>query len=151
MKKSSTMFLKMAVILIGLSILVLGIIGMPWLINNPVNSEYSPILYPIITGMYLTAIPFFIALYHAIQLLNYIDRTQAFSTLSVKSLKIIKNCAFTITGLYVLLMPFVFFLADKDDAPGIVIFGMAFVFATLVVAVFASVLQKLLEEINNRN
>lgn len=42
-------------------------------------------------------------------------------------------------------MPFFYLLAEKDDAPGIILIGMVFVFAAFVVAVFAAVLQKLLK------
>src|SRR5690554_5872369 len=121
-------------------------IGLIWLPNNPVNSEYSFILYPIVIGMYGSVIPYFAALYQAIKLLNYMDKNQAFSELSVKALKNIKYCAMTISGLYVVLIPFVVLLADRDDAPGALLFGMIPIFASLVITVFAAVLQRLLQE-----
>jgi hypothetical protein len=146
MKRGSTIFLKLAVFLIGSPVLALGIFELYWLFNNPVNPDYGHILYPIVVGMYVSAIPFFVALYQAFKLLSYIDKNQAFSELSVKSLQIIKFCAMTISGLYVVILPFVFLVADLDDAPGLVIVGMVPVFASLVIAVFAAVLQKLLQE-----
>lgn len=146
MKRSSTIFLKIAVIFIGLPILVLCILGFPWLVKNPVNPNYAFILYSIVIGLYLTAIPFFIALYQAIRLLNFIDLKQSFSDLSVGSLRIIKICAFTISGLHALMTPFSFLLAEMDDAPGIILISMVFVISSLVVGVFAAVLQKLLKE-----
>lgn len=146
MKRGSTIFLKLAVFLIGSPVLALGIYGLPWLANNPVNPDYAHILYPIVIGMYVSVIPFFVALYQSFKLLSYIDKNQAFSELSVKSLQIIKFCAMTISGLYVVILPFVFLAADLDDAPGLVIVGMVPVFASLVIAVFAAVLQKLLQE-----
>ena len=96
--------------------------------------------------MYVSVIPFFVALYQAFKLLSYIDKNQAFSELSVKALKNIKFCAMTISGLYVVIMPFVFLVADLDDAPGLVIIGMVPIFASMVIAVFAAVLQRLLQE-----
>ena len=146
MKRGTTLFLKLAVFLIGSPVLALGIFGLYWLPNNPVNPDYAHILYPIVIGMYVSVIPFFIALYQAFKLLSYIDKNQAFSELSVISLKNIKFCAMTISGLYVVILPFVFLVADLDDAPGLVIVGMVPVFASMVIAVFAAVLQKLLKE-----
>jgi len=146
MKRGTTLFLKLAVFLIGSPVLALGIFGLYWLPNNPVNPDYAHILYPIVVGMYVSVIPFFIALYQAFKLLSYIDKNQAFSELSVISLKNIKFCAMTISGLYVVILPFVFLVADLDDAPGLVIVGMVPVFASMVIAVFAAVLQKLLKE-----
>ena len=146
MKRGSTIFLKIAVFLIGSPVLALGIFGLYWLPNNPVNPDYAHILYPIVIGMYVSVIPFFVALYHAFKLLSYIDKNQPFSELSVKSLKNIKFCAMTISGLYVVILPFVFLIAELDDAPGLIIVGMIPVFASMVIAVFAAVLQKLLKE-----
>ncbi|MFY0758822.1 DUF2975 domain-containing protein [Metabacillus dongyingensis] len=146
MKHGSTLFLKIAVFLIGTPVLALCIFGLPWLANNPANPDYAHILYPILIGMYVSAIPFYIALYTAFKLLSYIDKNQAFSELSVKALKKIKFCAITISGLYVVIMPFVFLVADLDDAPGLIIIGMVPIFASMVIAVFAAVLQRLLQE-----
>jgi len=43
-------------------------------------------------------------------------------------------------------MPLVYVLAEDEDAPGLILFGTAFVFAPLVIAFFAAVLQKLLKQ-----
>ena len=146
MKQGTTFFLKAALILIGLPVLALSIVGFIWLMRNPANPDYDQLLYPIVIGMYVSAIPFFIALYQAFKLLNHIDRNQAFSDLSVKALKNIKFCALIIGGLYVVMLPFVFGVAQMDDAPGLVLVGMVPVFASFVITVFAAVLQRLLQE-----
>jgi len=41
-------------------------------------------------------------------------------------------------------MPFNYLLADLDDAPGLILMGIVPIFASIVIAVFAAVLQKLL-------
>ncbi|WP_210471528.1 DUF2975 domain-containing protein [Sporosarcina sp. 6E9] len=146
MKRGSTFFLKIAVFLIGAPVLALGIFGVTYLVNNPANPDYAHILYPIVIGMYVSVIPFFVALYQAFKLLSYIDKSQAFSDMSVVALKKIKYCALIISGLYAVILPFVFLVADLDDAPGLVIIGMVPVFASMVIAVFAAVLQRLLQE-----
>jgi hypothetical protein len=146
MKHGSTLFLKIALFLIGSPVLALCIFGLVWLPNNPANPEYAYMLYPIVIGMYVAAIPFFVALYQAFKLLSYIDNNQAFSELSVKALKKIKFCAITISGLFVVILPFVFLVADLDDAPGLIIIGMVPIFGSMVIAVFAAVLQRLLQE-----
>lgn len=43
-------------------------------------------------------------------------------------------------------MPLFYLIAEADDAPGIILIGMLLIFAALVIAVFAAVLQKLLQE-----
>jgi hypothetical protein len=146
MKRGSTLFLRMAVFLIGIPVLALCIFGLTWLPKNPANPDYAHILYPIVIGMYVSVIPFFGALFQAFKLLGHIDKNQAFSELSVKALKNIKICAISISVLYAIILPFVFMVADLDDAPGLVIVGMVPVFASMVIAVFAAVLQRLLQD-----
>ncbi|PFE05100.1 DUF2975 domain-containing protein [Bacillus cereus] len=146
MKQVSTLFLKIAVMLIGIPILALCIFSLPWLANNPVNPDYAHILYPVLIIMYVSVLPFFIALYQAFRLLIYIDKSKAFSELSVRALKNIKYCAITISVLYAVGMPFFYFIAEIDDAPGIILIGLVVIFASMVIAVFAAVLQKLLKE-----
>jgi len=148
LKRGSTNFLKLAVIFLGIPILALCIFVLPILAKDAAesNSEFAYVLYGIVIVMYLSAIPYFVALYQAFKLLSYIDKNKAFSEISVKSLKNIRNCAITISGLHLLGLPFFFIFAQLDDAPGVVLVGMLFIFAPLVIAVFAAVLQKLLQE-----
>lgn len=146
MKQYSTIFLRIAVILIGIPVLALCIFGVSWLIKNPVNPDYAHILYPILIGIYLSAIPFYIALYKAFKLLRYIDKNKAFSQASVEALKHIKYCAITISTFYSIILPFVYLLAEKDDAPGLIIIGMVPIFASMAIAVFSAVLQRLLQD-----
>lgn len=146
MKQGTTLILKIAVFLIGIPVFALSMVGLPWLANNPVNPNYASILYPVLLGMYVSTVPFFIALYNAFKLLSYIDKNKAFSQISVKALKNIKHCAITISTLYVAVIPFVFLVAEKDDAPGLIIVGMFPIFASMVIAVFAAVLQRLLQD-----
>ncbi|KAA0561732.1 DUF2975 domain-containing protein [Bacillus sp. CH30_1T] len=143
--KRETLFLKIAVFLIGTPVLALCVFGLPWLAKDAAGSELAYLIYGILVVMYVSAIPFFVALYQAIRLLSYIDKNNAFSELSVKSLKNIKYCATTISIVYVAGMPLFYLMGEKDDAPGVILIGMMFVFAPLVIAVFAAVLQKLLK------
>ncbi|AGA67829.1 Protein of unknown function (DUF3036) [Desulfitobacterium dichloroeliminans LMG P-21439] len=139
-----TLFLKIAVFLIAAPVLALALLGIPWLATNPANPVYARVLYPIIAIMYLSTVPFFVALYQSFKLLSYIDKNEAFSDSSVKTLKKIKFCAMIISVLYVGCWPFVLGVAELDDAPGLAIVGMVPIFASMVIAVFAAVLEKLL-------
>lgn len=146
MKKYSTLFLRVSVILIGLPVLAAAIFLGVLICQGEANTEYSNMLYPIIIGLYGSMIPFYIALFKAFKLLNYIDTNKAFSKLSVDALKHIKYSANSISLIYILMMPFLFLLADKDDAPGLVLFGLIFIFASLIISFFATVLQRLLQD-----
>lgn len=143
--KQETLFLKIAVVLIGIPVLALCI-GLPWIANEAAEHYPSYFLYPLLTGMYMAAIPFFVALYQALKLLNFIDKNEAFSELSVRALKKIKYCAAAISVLYVAVMPLFYRIAQEDDAPGVIVIGLVITFASIVIAVFAAVLQKLLKD-----
>jgi hypothetical protein len=79
------------------------------------------------------------------KLLNHIDRNQAFSESSIASFRTIKYCALVISGLFAGGMPYIFYVADKDDAPGVVAMALVIIFASFVIATFAAVLQKLIQ------
>ena len=142
MKQGSTLVLKGVIILIGMAVLALCIFVLPRGIGSDRTGDYRPIL----LGMYVTAVPLFFALFQTLKLLKYIDMNTAFSELSVKALKYIKYCAITISVMYAAGMPYIYLVADRDDAPGVVALGFVIIFASIVVAIFAAVLQKLLEE-----
>ncbi|MCC2631669.1 MAG: hypothetical protein K0S20_368 [Patescibacteria group bacterium] len=142
MKPDSTLFLRGVVLLIGAAVVALCVLVLPVGIRAEDPDGYRPIL----QGMYVTAIPFFMALYQALKLLGYIDKNEAFSDLSVKALTSIKYCALVIGALFTIGMPYIFMVADKDDAPGVVALGLVVIFASLVVATFAALLQRILRD-----
>lgn len=143
MKRGSTFFLKGVIYLLGLAVLVFCAYVLPQVIGSIDGWGYDPIL----LGLYVAAIPFFIALYQALKLLQFIDQNKAFSEDSVKGLKNIKYCALIISGLFTLGMPYIFYVANQDDAPGVVLIGCIIIGASLVIAVFSAVLQKLLQNV----
>ncbi|KAB7709015.1 DUF2975 domain-containing protein [Bacillus aerolatus] len=151
MKRGTTLFLKIAVILMGIPVLALCLFLLPQIANEANEAakrgaDVAFVVYGILMVMYVSAIPFYIALYQAFKLLSYIDKNKAFSKLSVRALKNIRNCAIIISGLYAVALPFVFIMAQVDDAPGLALVGMVPIFASMVIAVFSAVLQRLLKE-----
>ncbi|ANB57008.1 hypothetical protein GFC29_35 [Anoxybacillus sp. B7M1] len=145
--KPETLFLKIVVILIGIPVLALCIFLVPVLGNVAAKllPEFASIKYLVFIVFYASAVPFYFALYQAFNLLRYIDKNEAFSELSVIALKKIKYCAITISSLHVLVLPLFYLFAEKDDAPGVILIGLVVPFASMVIAVFAAVLQKLLK------
>jgi DUF2975 family protein len=139
MKRGSTHILRGVVILIGLLVLGMCIFVLPYEISSKAIDSYNPIL----IGLYIPAIPFFFALYQTLKLLTYIDRNNAFSEVSITALKYIKYCALIISGLFAAGMPYIYVVADKDDAPGVIIIGFVVTFASGVIATAAGVLQRL--------
>lgn len=145
--KRETLFLKVVVFLMGLPVLALSIFVLPEIAEffAELNPTLDFLQYPFLIGLYVTVIAFFAALYQTLRLLSYIDKNEAFSDLSVMALKNIKYCAITISALFVVFMPLIYLMAEIDDAPGLILIGMVIIFGSMVIAVFAAVLQKLLK------
>lgn len=143
MKQGSTLFLKLVIFLIGLGVLAICTFVLPAGIISELSGDFD--YGPILLGLYVPAIPFYFALFQALKLLNYIDKKIIFSELSITALKNIKYSALTISGLFALGMPYIIYVADKDDAPGAVAIGVVIIFASFVIATAAAVFQSLLQ------
>lgn len=139
--RGSTFFLKLVISFIALAVLAIC----TYFLLVSILSEEVGMYRPILIGMSVAAIPFFFGLYQAFLLLIYIDKNNAFSDLSVKALQKIKVSATIIGTLYAMGMPYIYLVAEKDDAPGVILIGLILTAAPIVIAVFAAVLQKLLQ------
>ena len=154
--KGETLFLKAVIVLMALPVLAVCIFVVPPLavFAGELIDGVPFLQHFFMAALYATAIAYFAALYQTLKLLGYIDRNIAFSALSIKALKNIKRCALAIAGLYILCLPVILYMAQVDDAPGLGGMGLVITFGALVIAVFAAVLQKLLQnaiEIKSEN
>ena len=145
--RRETMILKIAVIMLGIPVAALSVLLLPWIARDAAQSSIrmAYVIYGILILMYISVVPFFAALYQGVRLLGYIDSNKAFSVLSLKSIQKIRSCAAAISIIYLFAMPLFYIVAEIDDAPGVILVGMIFVFAPLTVAVFAAILKKLLK------
>ncbi|RKD27106.1 hypothetical protein BEP19_00605 [Ammoniphilus oxalaticus] len=144
MKRGTITFLKLAVFIIWIAVLTMCIYWLPWLGRTTVEMYpgYAHLRLPILFGLYVTVIPFTIALYQAFKLLNYIESKNAFSDLAIVSLRSIKNCAIIISALYI--VGVVFLIIENAMHPGVAMIGFSILFASLTISFFAAVLQELL-------
>ena len=145
MKRGSTLFLKIVILLIAVS--VLG--GMIWFpptegraINLDLMSIYSD---PFIIFVYIGSIPFFVGLYQAFKLLNLIDDNKAFSQLAVNTIRNMKLAALSLIGFIILALVYIRFIANGDDVAGPTMLGVCVALAFGVIATGASVFQKLFQ------
>ncbi|SEO59507.1 Protein of unknown function [Amphibacillus marinus] len=146
MKFTPTLFLKLTTFVLGGLVLIFLLLWLPVQLNQLTASylediaRYYPI--PVLVGIYLSAIPFFIALFNAYRLVHYIEQQQAFSEAAVKALTRIKHCALFIICLYVIGVIWLGLLGVLFKT--VAVFAITIVFVTLVLIFFASVLQELL-------
>lgn len=147
MKKYSTALLRCAIYIAAIIILALCGIAAWMLVEAEPTSKYYILKIVFFIGTCVASIPFYTALYQSFKLLRYIDTGHAFSSYSVKALNLITRSALaeflicTLGGL-----PFFYVLVEIDDAPGLLIIGMALAGFSFVIFVFASVLNMLLQD-----
>ncbi len=147
MTQGKITLLKTAVYVIGVVVLGLCAFALPALATSAaeMNPEFAYLKYPVLIGLYLTAIPFFFALFQALKLLGYIENNHAFSEVAVDALGLIKHCASAIIVLYVIGM--IILGTQSALHPGIAIIGFVILFTTIVLLFFTAVLQELLKNV----
>lgn len=147
MIRSSTLFLRAAVLAVGLGVATLGVLFFPslWHVHDEFPA-YMYAIYVVLITIYITTIPYFIGLFNAWGLLNLIDKNHAFTMDAVRKLKIMALSAAIISGLYGITLPFFYIWADGDDAPGLVVMGMILTGVPMVTAVAMSLLARLLAD-----
>ncbi|RIW34651.1 DUF2975 domain-containing protein [Bacillus salacetis] len=145
MQHSTTLFLKSALGLIGLTVLALCIFWLPQqaVYFAEIAPEFSHLQFPVLFGIYLSAAPFFFALCQTYVLLNLIEKNQTFTGASIKALNYILNCALLIVLLF--LAGIIYLISQSAGHPGILLLGLIIIFSSSVIAVFSAVLQKLLK------
>lgn len=146
MKKSSTIFLQVVIVALGIGALAI-MIQLPLTEGRAVNLDlFSIYSDPFIMYGYLASIPFFVALYQAFKLLGHIGQNKVFSLASVKTLRIIKWCAFiqsiliVLAGLYIRV-----FHAKNDDPAGFLALCIITTFLSIVIATAAAVFERILQ------
>lgn len=142
-KNSSTLFLRGVIYLLGLVVLAICLFALPPAILSELRGDFD--YGPVMLGLYVSAVPFFMALYFSLRILGSIERGEAFSLQTVTAFKKIKYAAIAISALFSAWMPYVFWLGDRDDAPGVVAIGFIIVFASAIFATFAAVMQRLFQ------
>ena len=147
-KKSSTLLLKTTLVFMGLIVLALVVFALPNLYKGALAEfPYAPnAILGIVIVLYAIAAPYFFVLWQSWKLLVLIDQNIAFSKFSVTAFRNIKFASL-FGGLLVLigLVPLLYPIAEKDDAPGLLIYGFLFACIPFVVSVFAAVLEKLFQ------
>lgn len=148
MKKSSTVFLQIVIVLIGIGALAL-LLWEPHIEGvNAHATTLSEIYFddPFLMLVYAGSIPFFMALYQAFKILGLAGENKVFSQAAVKSLRTIKYCALVIIGFVVMEEIFIMLNHGNDDAAGGVFMGVLITFISIIVATAAAMFEKLLRK-----
>jgi Protein of unknown function (DUF2975) len=147
MKRNSTIFLQVVIVLIGIGVLVF-LLWEPHLEGVNAHATLFEIYFkdPFLAYVYAASTPFFMALYQALKLLGYARQNKVFSQAAVKALRTIKYCAFIAAGAIVAAITYIRMAAHGNDDPaGFVMLGMIATFASIVIATAAAVFERVLQ------
>ncbi len=147
MKRSSTVFLQVAIVALGIMALAI-IIRFPMTEGRATNLDlFSIYSDPFIVYGYLASIAFFVALYQAFKLLGYIGQNKIFSLSSVRALRNIKYCAIVLSILIVIAILYIrMFHSIDDDPAGPTAIGSLATFISIVIATTATVFERRLKK-----
>ena len=146
MNRSSTIFLQIVIVLIGIGAVAL-LLWEPHIEGRNAHATLFEIYFkdPFLAYAYVASIPFFVALYQAFTALGYIGQDKAFSQATVKALRTIKVCAIAIIG-FVAGGEIFIMLGDSDDRAGGVFMGILIAFGSVVIATAASMFERILQQ-----
>ena len=147
MKRSSTIFLQVVVVIIGIGVLAL-MLWFPNIEGRNANSTLFQVYFadPFLAYIYIASIAFFVALYQAFKLLGYVGRNEVFSPAAVKALRTIKYCAIALIAFIVGAEAYIFIAqSGKEDIAGGVMMGLFLIFVSAVVATAAALGERTLQ------
>lgn len=147
MKKSSIIFLQMVIVLIGIISLVF-MLWEPHLEGRNANATLFEIYFndPFLIYAYTVSLAFFVALFQALKVLEYVKLNKLFSQEAVMALGIIKYCAITLAAFIMAAEVYLFIaVRGKDDITGGVAMGLIMTLISAVIAAAAAVFEKLLQ------
>lgn len=147
MKRISTVFLQVVIVLIGIGTLAL-LLWEPHLEGRNVNATLFEIYFkdPFLAYAYIGSISFFVMLYQAFKLLGYIGKNNVFSLNSVKALRTIKYCAIVLVAFIAGAEAYFFIVQrSKEDIAGGVVMGVFMIFVSAVIGTAAALLERILQ------
>ena len=147
MKKASTIFLRIAIVCLGIG--AIGVAVLLLTLWNDIGAEFpnaTYAVYVVFSALIAAVVPFVIGLYAAWRLLNYIDKSMPFTKGSANAVKTIAIAAGSASAICIAALPFYYIWAQVVDAPGLMAIGTVLAGGSMVVAVFGSLLYRLLSE-----
>src|SRR6186997_3331334 len=99
MKRGSTIFLQVVIVLIGIGALAL-LLWEPHIEGRNAHATLFEIYFkdPFLAYAYIASISFFVALYQAFKVLGYAGQNKVFSPAAVRAMRTMKFCAIAMIG-----------------------------------------------------
>lgn len=147
MDKIGALMLQFLLLVFGLIIGVGAILAAVYLFEHPFNPEYGSLLYPIAGGLYLTLLPVLITGYNIAKLVRLNNRPQLALDFINACLRVIKWMGLFHGAIVTIMLPWVYLLADKDDAPGLMVIALVGFMAVWIFALIEHQVQNMTRRI----
>ena len=145
MKRGSTLFLKIVICLLAIGVFI-WLLWFPQTEGRAAHLDLISIYAdPFIIYGYIASIPFFVGLYQAFKLLNFIDANKAFSQGAVNTLKNMKLASISLISFIVVGLFYIRFFAHGDDPAGPTMLGIGMIVSFGTIATAAGLFQKLFQ------
>lgn len=149
MKHSSTLLLQVIIVLIGIGAFAF-LLWEPHVEGVNQHATVFQIYFqdPFLAYVYLSSIPFFVALYQVFKVLGYVDQDQVFSRAAVKALRTTRYCAIAIVVLVAASVGFMLF-TDPEDRPAGLFLRLLIGFPSVIAIAAASMFERILQHALN--
>ena len=147
MKRSATICLQTAIVLIGIAVFVF-LLWEPHIEGRNAHATLFEIYFndPFLAWAYTASVFFFVALYQAFKLLGDVARNEVFSLRSLRALRTIKYCGIVIIGFIAVGVAYLFIVVrGEDDIAGGVFMGILVAFISTAIAAAAAVFERNLQ------
>lgn len=147
MKRISTIFFQIIIILVGISALAFMLYE-PHLEGRNVGATNFDIYFkdPFLACAYVASVFFFITLYKVFKILGYVRENKRVSQETVKALKVIQYCAMIIIGFVIVREVYIgIVVRGTDDIAGGVAMGVFIALISGIVVITTVMLQKSLQ------
>ncbi len=144
MKRSSTIFLQVVIVLIGTCALAF-MLWEPHVEGVNAHATLSQMYFnSFVLYAFVGSTPFFAALYHAFKVLGYVRHNKTFSEATVNSLRVIKYCALALIGFVAVSVIFMIG-SDREDRPAGLFMRILVTFPSIIVATAAAISERILQ------
>jgi len=146
MRRGSTIFLQVVIVLIGIGCVAL-LLWEPQVEGVNAHATNFDIYFkdPFLALVYAGSIPFFIGLYQVFKVLEYARQDNIFSPSAAKALRTIKYCAIAVIGFVAVEELFIMLNHGADDPAGGVFVGILISFGSIIVATAAALFERILQ------
>lgn len=137
MSKRLLIPLRVAIIIISVVIIILSVFWLPDMAKRSaeLNPEVAYLKYPILLGIYLTCIPFYIGVFHTLKVIRFIDKDDFFTEDASNSLRSVIFSAIVVIVLY--MIGIIYLNVENALPPGVALLGITIIFVSFIIAYFA--------------